>query len=356
MAKDSKKKDKKNNKYNADNEIIIGVTTKPKEKVRVENKKSARTNTNVNQKNTKKENNNKGSKSVSTKKKVVSNFKNNSKTQINRNTHINKNLRESKKVNIEKITKEEKIKKINRKKMIISAVILFLIALGGTIYYLTTPAFNISNIEIYGNEKNTVETYISLSKIEIGNTNIFGITSNGINKNIKENSYVEEVTMKRKLPNTVQIYITERKVSYQIQNSNSYIYLSDQGYILEISEEKKDVPVIEGFCTIEGSVQMGQRIIEEDLIKLNIIAKIINYCKYNTIEHKVTRIDATDYTNYIVKFEEDKKTVYLGDASNLSERLSLLKTILKNEEKKEIEIFMNGDLNEDDVYIRYVEE
>ena len=49
MSKDNIKKSKKNknlkddNKYNAENEIIIGVTTKPKEKVRVE-KKTTRTN------------------------------------------------------------------------------------------------------------------------------------------------------------------------------------------------------------------------------------------------------------------------------------------------------------------------
>ena len=43
MARNSNKKIKKDNKYNAENEIIIGVTTKPKEKVRVE-RKSTRTN------------------------------------------------------------------------------------------------------------------------------------------------------------------------------------------------------------------------------------------------------------------------------------------------------------------------
>ena len=47
MAKSINKKNKKDNKYNAENEIIIGVTTKPKEKVRVENKKATRTNTKV---------------------------------------------------------------------------------------------------------------------------------------------------------------------------------------------------------------------------------------------------------------------------------------------------------------------
>ena len=201
-----------------------------------------------------------------------------------------------------------------------------------------------------------METYISLTKINIESTNIFAITNNNIRKNLKENPYVEEVSIKRKLPNTLQIYITERKVSYQIEYSNNYIYLDNQGYILEISEEKKDIPIIKGLSTIKESIQIGQRLIDEDLIKLNTVAKIVNYCKYNIIENKITSINVTDDTNYIVYFGEDKKTLYLGDASNLSERLSLLKTILKNEEDKEIEIFMNGNLNEDNVYIRYVEE
>lgn len=341
MAKNSNKKNKKDNKYNAENEIIIGVTTKPKEKVRVENKKATRTNTRPSQNKTEKLRNNKN------------NIQNKKKVQA-KNTKVNKNS--NKKVHNKEITKDEKIKRKNTKKVIISIIILLFIALGGTIYYLTTPVFNIANVKVSGNEKNSTETYISLSKINIGTTNIFSITNNGINKNIKENPYVEEVTMKRKLPNTIELYITERAVSYQIKYVDSYIYLDNQGHILEIAEEKKDVPVIEGFSTIKESINVGQRLVEEDLIKLNVVAKFINHCKYNTIENKITDIDVTDETNYIVYFKEDKKTVYLGDASNLNERLSLLKTILNNEKDKEIEIFMNGNLNEDEVFIRYVED
>ena len=251
---------------------------------------------------------------------------------------------------------EEQIRKINAKKVIISVFILLFIALCGTIYYLTTPVFNIASIEVYGNEKNSVETYISLSKIDINSTNIFAITESRINKNIKENAYVEQVTIKRKLPNILQINVTERKVAYQIKYLDNYLYIDSQGHILEISEEKKDVPYIEGFSTFEESINVGQRLIEEDLIKLNVVAKFMNYCKYNSIENKITNIDVADDTNYIIYFKEDKKTLYIGDASNLSERLSMLKTILKNEEKKKIEIFMNGDLNKDDVYIRYIED
>lgn len=337
MAKNSNKKNKKDNKYNAENEIIIGVTTKPKEKVRVDNKKATRTNTSKNKK-------------VKSNDKKKANSKNKKTVQTIKNKTNQKN---NKKIHKKEVTKEEQIRKLNSKKIIISIIILLFIALGGTIYYLTTPVFNIANIEVYGNEKNSTETYISLSKINLGTTNIFAITNNSVGKNIKENSYVKEVEMKRKLPNTIQLYITERKVAYQIEYTGKYIYIDDQGYILEISEDKKDVPVIKGLSTIKENI--GQRLIEEDLIKLNVVAKFINYCKYNTIENKLTDIDVTDDTNYIMYFKEDKKTVYLGDASNLSERLSLLKTILNNEKNKEIEIFMNGNLNEDEVYIRYID-
>ena len=330
---------KKDNKYNADNEIIIGVTTKPKEKVRVEKKKTTRTESKTNQKKTSK-----------AKGKTGKGIVNKNSTQSN-NKGIVKNIRNSNK----KVTKEQQIKKINTKKMIISIFILLFIVLCGTIYYLTTPVFNIANIEVYGNEKNTIDTYISLSKINIGTTNIFGITENGIKNNLKENSYVEDITIERKFPNTLKISIVERKVAYQIKYSEQYIYLDNQGYILERSEEKSNVPFINGLVSIKGNINAGQRLAQEDLIKLNVVAKFINYCKYNAIENKITSIDVTDDTNYIVYFKEDKKTVYLGDASNLSERLSLLKIILNNEKEKEIEVFMNGNLNEDEVFIRYIE-
>lgn len=339
MAKNSNKKNKKDNKYNAENEIIIGVTTKPKEKVRVEKKKTTRTNPSKNNK-------------VKSNDKKKVNSKNKKTVQTTKNKTNKKN---NKKVHKKEVTKEEQIRKLNSKKIIISIIILLFIALGGTIYYLTTPAFNVADIEIYGNERNSAETYISLSKIDLEITNIFSFTKKKIQNNLKENSYVESVIVERKLPNTLQIYITERKVAYQIKNSANYIYLDNQGYILEIAEEKKDVPILDGFKSVEEGINVGKRLKEEDLIKLNNVAKIINYCKYNAIENKITNIDITDSTNYIVYFKEDKKTVYLGDASNLSERLSMLKTILKNEEKKEIEIFMNGDLNNDDVYIRYID-
>lgn len=327
--KKDNKKNKEDNKYNADNEIIIGVTTKPKEKVRVEKKKTTRTN--VKSSNKKQTN------------------KNNKKTKAPQKKQPNKpNIKTS------KISKEEQIRKINKRKIIISIFIVLFIALCGTIYYLTTPVFNIATINVYGNNKNSVDTYVSLSGIKINETNIFAFTNETIKNRIKENSYVEEVKIERKLPNTVELYITERTVDYQTEYLTSYIYLNNQGYILEINEEEeKDILKILGLNLISGNIKEGQRLENEDLIKLDVALKITNYLKYNSVENELTQIDVTDEENYILEFNKEDKIAYIGNSSSITEKMTAVRKILEMEKGKKGKIYADEDaLKRNRVYFR----
>jgi len=328
--KDSKKK-KIDTKYNADNEIIIGVTTKTKEKVRVEKKKPTRTNTKENK------------------------MKKNTKTFEKQNVLVKKqNIK--KKTDV-KITKEKQIRKLNKKKIIISIAIVFLLAICGTIYYLTTPVFNIANIMVYGNNKNSVDTYISLSGLNINETNIFAFTNSSVEKRIKENPYVEEVRVERKFPNVVELHITERTVDYQVNYLNSYIYLNNQGYILEISEEEKDVLIIDGLTSLSDNIEVGQRLSNEDLIKLDTILKVTNYLKYNSVESKLTKFDATDEKNYILEFAKEKKKAYIGDSSSITEKMTAVAKILEAEEGKSGKIYANEEvLKKNRIYFSEEEE
>lgn len=327
MAKINKKSksSKVDNKYNADNEIIIGVTTKANEKVRVE-KKTARTNK---------------------KKKDGTSIKKNQNSKKNTTVH-KKNHTNNSNINSKTIDRKDEvqIKKINRRKVAISIIILLIIALGGVVYYLTTPVFNVSDIQVIGGSKNTNDTYISLSKINIGNTNIFAFTSSGVKKNIKENPYVEEVIVKRKFPSTVELYITERVVAYQAEYLGKYMYLNNQGYVLEISEEKLSLPLIIGLDSLKENIKIGTRLSNDDLIKLDVVVKISNYCKYNNVESEITSIDTSNTADYIVYFEKEKKKVYLGNSSNLVEKMDSAVTIMRKEKNESREIFVREDLLE----------
>ena len=330
--KNTKSKDKKikQEKYNADNEIIIGVTTVKKEK-RVDNKKSTRAKYN-NKKNSRTSQNNK----------LKHDIKNKEKKKRDSIYYIEK----------DEFHKEEKIKKSNKKRFIISFIICLIIIISGLIFMMTTPKFYITDIEIEGNNKNSVDTYISLTKIDLNTTNIFAISKKSIIRNIKENSYVDSVEIKRKLPTTLLIKIKEREVAYQTKYNDNYIYLDKQGYVLEINEDRDNTTKLVGLESISEEIREGDRLKNEDLIKLDIILKIINYCKYNSIENVITSIDISDKSNIILNVDNGQKTVYLGDASNLSERMLWLKTILEKESKNKGEIFINGNMNESKVYFK----
>ena len=89
------------------------------------------------------------------------------------------------------------------------------------------------------------------------NENIFKYTKKQIKENIKENSYVEEVDIKRKLPDEIQITIKERFPKFMITYGNAYVYINNQGYILEISKEYQELPILKGIKTTDEEIEVG---------------------------------------------------------------------------------------------------
>ncbi len=259
------------------------------------------------------------------------------------NKKENKKAKNSKKKNIKKkkITKAQKRRK--KRKRIIRVVVLFLIILGITIFTMVSPIFNIDNIEVSGVEKIQAETIVSLSKIQKGK-NIFQINKKHIIKNIKENPYIEEASIKRKLPGTIQIDIKERAVAYQIKVINSFVYIDYQGYILEIASKNGGVPFVEGITTDQDTLLNGKRLLNSDLETLNALLKIMDAAKGADISKKITKIIIKD-DEYKLELKKENKEAYLGNATNLTNKILYVKLILEKEKGNEGKIFVNGDLN-----------
>lgn len=238
---------------------------------------------------------------------------------------------------------ERKKKKIKR---IIKWTTLFLLIIGGIVFALVSPIFNINEIQVNNNNQIATETIVSLSQLQIGQ-NVFRFNKDKIEKEIKTNPYIESVNIKRKLPNKIEITIEERNKNYNVEFLNGYAYINNQGYILEISEQKLDLPVIQGVSTEAEQIVAGNRLNAEDLEKLETVIQIMNICKSYELEQKVSTIDITNKSDYVIYMEEEKKTIHLGDESNLSNKMLYVPTILKENQEKEGTIYVNGDINND---------
>lgn len=258
----------------------------------------------------------------------------------------NKNKIKKDEVQKKELSKKQKKKNQKRKrlKLILKIIIFVFIISGSIVFALTSPIFNIKDIQVSGNSQVSSDTVISLSGLTLGQ-NIFRFWNSNVENAIKENAYIENVKIDRKIPTIVQISIEERVATYSVDYMGKYAYINNQGYILEISEDSKSLPIIQGISTNEEDVVPGNRLNNEDLKRLETVIKIINAAKENELDSKVTSIDISKENDYSIYIQEENKKVHLGDGTNISNKILYVLAIIQQEKGVAGDIYVNGDLN-----------
>lgn len=312
----TKKTQTSSERINLDNEIIIGLTPKKEEPKKKQNSKREN-------KNNKKVGNAKSQKKNKSNKKKTANQK---RDKVN-STGSNKKRKEPKKKKNLKFVKW------------IIIIILFVLAV---ILFMMSSIFNIKQIVVVNNSKITSEEIINLSKLTPG-INMFKTTNRSIRSGIKENAYVEDVKIKRNFNGTVTLDIKERKPTYMLKSENTYVYINNQGYMLEISEAPLEVPVITGFSTSNEEIKVGNRLNIDDLNKLDDVIKIIEASKNSPLANIITEIDITNSFNYILTIASEGKTIQFGDLSNVNIKLQMAGKVMNFEKDKKGEIYFQED-------------
>ena len=336
MKKTKKKTGKKikqndNDIFDFNNEIVIGLTRidddKKKEKKRINKKQNRK----ENKKRTKKSN-----KKTDIKGKKILKKKN---TQTIANNNINEqDIIIPSKVNNNK-------KKTNRRNMkLVKIISITLLVIAAIIAAMMSPLFNIKEITVEGNNKLTSDEIISLSNINL-NENTYRTSMNKAKKNILQNPYVKDVKIERDLPSKVVIKINERRTDFMIEFGGGYVYVNNQGYILEVSNESLNVPILQGTETQTEDFIPGKRLCLGDLEKMSTVIKIMEIAEVNEISDLITRIDMENKQNYKIVFESEQKVANLGDSTDLNTKILSIKSILEREKQVAGEIFVNVDLN-----------
>ena len=162
----------------------------------------------------------------------------------------------------------EKKRRKNRKKRLIIFILLAII-LGTILYFLNSPTFKIKNVEVTGNAQLDSEKIIEQSEIKIGES-IFANFNIITKVKVKQNRYIEDAIVSKKMPDTIKIEVKERIASFQVKTeSGYYIYIDDQGYIIEYSQEPRELITIVGMDITEENIENKKRLEDDDLnIKL----------------------------------------------------------------------------------------
>lgn len=266
------KNTQQNEMFNFDNEIVIGVTKLPDPKPK--KKKKPKKPKQIIEKEVNKE--------------KIKNAKQNVKKS-----------KPNKKIDLKKEKRKQRIKAF------IKGMIAVTIIIGAMLALSLSPLFKLEKIEVEGNSKVTNEEIINLSKIQKGN-NIFLVNNNSVINKIKENSYIENVKIKKLLPDRIVIEVEERQATYALKYEEKYIYINNQGYILEIAESTNNLPQILSYRTSIDKIKVGGRLSEEDLELLGTVLKIMEAANNNGIGNLITSIDIANKNDIILRIESER--------------------------------------------------
>lgn len=271
----------------------------------------------------------------------------NSSEQTKKKTN---NKKKEKKASTNKKTQRPKMreKKNKAKSVVVKVVAIIILFVGAVCFLCLSPMFRLENIVVENNEVIPADTISSLSKIELYK-NIFLVDKKKAIKNIEKNSYINSVKISRQLPNTIKIIVEERKEKYLVEFAEGkYAIIDGQGYILTITNELKQLPILVGVKTsTEDLINIKNnkaRLWEEDLRKLNVVANIMETAKNYEVDGLITKIDIATSTNIKLVLESEQKTVYLGAGNELNSKIQFLKEIIAREKGIKGEIYLNRSL------------
>ncbi len=193
--------------------------------------------------------------------------------------------------------------------------------------FLASPAFDIKNTEISGLDLISQEDILKAAQLE-RYKNIFLAGSGSIKKRILENTYVEDVTVQKILPNTIVIAVTERRLSAYIEfMKGTFLYLDDNGRVIDVNTSfTQPLPVVVGLPFSHFTLGQVLEVEDQDVFDVMVtLGRLFN--KYN-LENDIVRVDLSNAND--IHLFVNELDVQFGDISDADQKIRTLLAILEN--------------------------
>lgn len=190
----------------------------------------------------------------------------------------------------------------------------FLIAATLVVLFLFTNTFSIKTIEVES-ELTPEEEVRVLSGIRTGR-NILLLNTDTVRDNLLKDARIDRAQVEKIYPNKINIKINERKPFAVVTYQGQYLILDETAKIIQITDQKPDLPLIDGFVLTRAIT--GEHVATSDS---NLFAQALNI---------VQLYYQTDLENIRISFEDAQVVLYpvqtlqvkFGRAENVERQFS----------------------------------
>lgn len=249
---------------------------------------------------------------------------NNSRTSTRKNSASTKRSYEENKRKIKK-------KKKGKKAFIIILIFLIIGVLASGCYLLfTSSTFDVSEVELNGTERYTKEEIMSSLDISLGK-NIFIEFFSYNKENINKFPYLSDINLNIKLPNKIQLNVSERTSKYLAydKEKNKFFKIDGEGYILEegkIEEKTEDEMLVYGI-TFADEIIFGEKINEIDYSKILTYLNVKKEYEKSGIGMTITKVSFENSLTTLTL--DDKLIIKFPNEIELEYKMNFLKGIIE---------------------------
>ena len=157
-------------------------------------------------------------------------------------------------------------KKKRKKKNYLLRVLIVISILVGLCFLLSSSLFDVGSITVENNDYYSDEEVITISNAKKGVNIFWGIDGSDIKKRLLDNPYFEEITIKRKFPNTLIIEVKERLQIAAIKYGDEYIVIDQAGTVLRKTDVNPKLTLLRGLTI--SKLTVGEKVDAEEAVAL----------------------------------------------------------------------------------------
>jgi cell division protein FtsQ len=196
-------------------------------------------------------------------------------------------------------------RKANKRKRIMKGLVTMLIILGiigaigfGVYQAVNLGIFNVTEIEVVGNEIVDAQTVVEASGINVGES-VFLIDVNQANYNINALMNLDELEISKIMPNKILIRMVESAPICAVNYDNKVYYLSEDKTLIEDAEylRKTDIPLIFGSDEVTIT-EIGKEVVVEPYWRFDTIMNILRDLKKDSNLEKISEVRMTEVNTY----------------------------------------------------------
>lgn len=191
----------------------------------------------------------------------------------------------------------EHTRKVHKKKHYFIKFLIFLAVLGLVYLFLSSDYFTIRKIYVKGNHYYTKKEVINISDGKTGKNIFFKSGINEMKEELEKEAYFSEVSIKRKLPDTIIVKVKEREQLAAIAYGKKFLVIDKEGVLLRKTDVMPKLTLLEGLTI--NRLEEGEKVSAEEKENLSATLKLLHSMKKSDMYFKKVDVSTVVIRCYI---------------------------------------------------------